>query len=304
MPVCEIRNLTVTYGHFVALRDFSVDIPEGCVGLLGPNGAGKTTLLKTILGFLKPVSGTAVVAGKDAVADSLYLRQLVGLMPEQDCHMPGMSGVMFVAYAGELAGMPPAQALRRAHEVLEYCGLGEARYRNVETYSTGMKQRIKLAQALVHGPKLLLLDEPTNGLDPAGREQMLDLIKSVSHGKGLNVLVSSHLLPDIERVCDQIVVIAAGTLRAAGAVAELKKIEGRPIDVELREENAAFLDLLKRKGFNVLSAATYRCRLQAPGSPESLCRQIVQAAQETGAQVRGFQMAQRSLEEAFMEVIS
>ena len=167
MPVCEILNFTVRYGQFTAISNLSVNIPQGCVGLLGPNGAGKTTLLKTILGFITPAEGTATILGKDVVTQSREIRQVVGLMPEQDCHIPGMSAVMFVAYAGELAGMPKDQALRRAHEVLEYCGLGEARYRNVETYSTGMKQRIKLAQALVHGPKLLLLDEPTNGLDPA-----------------------------------------------------------------------------------------------------------------------------------------
>jgi ABC-type nitrate/sulfonate/bicarbonate transport system ATPase subunit len=136
--------------------------------------------------------------------EPLRIRQRVGLMPEVDCHIPGMNAVTFVAYAGELAGMPPAQALRRAHEVLEYCSLGEARYRQVETYSTGMKQRIKLAQALVHGPKLLFLDEPTNGLDPQGRDEMLDLIRDISHGKGLSVIVSSHLLPDIERTCDAV----------------------------------------------------------------------------------------------------
>src|SRR5436305_755794 len=243
MPVCEIRNLTVHYGHFAALQDFSVDIPEGCIGLLGPNGAGKTTFLKTLLGFVSPTSGTATVLGRDAIHENRQVRQLVGLMPEQDCHIPGMTAVMFVAYAGELAGMPKAQALRRAHEVLEYCGLGEARYRNVETYSTGMKQRIKLAQALVHGPKFLLLDEPTNGLDPNGREKMLELIRSVSHGKGLNVLVSSHLLPDVERTCDYVIVLAGGRLRVAGNLRDMKKIEGHPVDVELREHSALFLDI-------------------------------------------------------------
>jgi ABC-2 type transport system ATP-binding protein len=303
MPVCEIHDLTVAYGRFVALRDLTVNIPEGCVGLLGPNGAGKTTLLKTMLGFLKPVKGTATIAGRSLATDSVRIRQLVGLMPEQDCHIPGMSAVQFVAYAGELAGMPSAQALRRAHEVLEYCGLGEARYRNVETYSTGMKQRIKLAQALVHGPKLLLLDEPTNGLDPTGREQMLDLIKSVSHGKGVNVIVSSHLLPDIERVCDEVVVVAQGTLRASGTLKELKKIEGRPVDIELRERSEPFLSALPGHGFSVLSATTYRCRVQAPGTSPELCRKLMAIASETGAQVRGFQMAERTLEEAFMEVI-
>src|SRR5579863_7953055 len=243
MPVATISNLTVRYGTKIAVNDLSVDIPEGCIGLLGPNGAGKTTLLKTFLGFLTPAAGTATVIGKDVVRDSIELRQLVGLMPEQDCHIPGMSAVSFVSYAGELAGMPPAQALRRAHEVLEYCGLGEARYRNVETYSTGMKQRIKFAQALVHGPKLLLLDEPTNGLDPRGRDEMLDLVRSVSHGKGVNVIVCSHLLPDIERTCDEVVLVMNGKLRAHGLIKDLKKIEGHPFDVELREPNEAFAEI-------------------------------------------------------------
>lgn len=304
MPVCETTALTVCYGHFAALQEFTTSIPEGCVGLLGPNGAGKTTLLKTIMGFIKPTAGAASVLGMDVVSESTSIRQAVGLMPEQDCHIPGMTAVMFVAYAGELAGMPKEEALRRAHEVLEYCGLGEARYRNVETYSTGMKQRIKLAQALVHGPKLLLLDEPTNGLDPAGREQMLQLIRSVSHGKGVNVLVSSHLLPDIERICDQAVVISGGKLRAQGRISELKKIEGQPVDVELREQNQAFLQAVAQRGIKILAWESYRCRLQGAGHPEEICRAVVEVARETGAQVRGFRVAERSLEDAFLEVIN
>jgi ABC-2 type transport system ATP-binding protein len=304
MSVCEILNFTVRYGHFTAVSNLTVNIPTGCVGLLGPNGAGKTTLLKTMLGFITPSEGTATILGKDVVRQSKEIRQIVGLMPEQDCHIPGMTAVMFVAYAGELAGMPKDQALRRAHEVLEYCGLGEARYRNVETYSTGMKQRIKLAQALVHGPKLLLLDEPTNGLDPAGREQMLDLIASVSHGKGLNVIVSSHLLPDIERICDDVVVIANGTLRKTGKVKDLKKIEGRPVDVELREENPGFISAATGKGLSLVSQDGYRCRFQGNGTPADVCKVVIQAAKESGAQIRGFGVAERSLEEAFLEVLN
>ena len=207
MSVATISNLTVRYGAKTAINDLSVRIPEGCVGLLGANGAGKTTLIKTLLGFVKPNSGEGQVLGFNVATEGLALRQRIGLMPEIDCHIPGMNAVSFVAYAGELAGMPGGQAMRRAHEVLEYCGLGEARYRNVETYSTGMKQRIKLAQALVHGPKLVFLDEPSNGLDPAGRDEMLELVRDISHGKGVNVIVSSHLLPDIERTCDSLIVM-------------------------------------------------------------------------------------------------
>ncbi len=304
MSIASIKNLTVQYGSFTALSNFSVDIPAGAVGLLGPNGAGKTTLIKTILGFISPAGGTGTVLGHDIREKGREIRQLVGLMPEQDCHIPGMSAVRFVSYAGELAGMPQAHALRRAHEVLEYCGLGEARYRKVETYSTGMKQRIKLAQALVHGPKLLLLDEPTNGLDPQGREEMLELIRSVSHGKEVNVLVSSHLLPDIERVCDQVVVLMAGQLRIQGPIRELKKLEGSPLDVELREPNPQFVAALQAKGLSVLFDRGYELRVQGTGLPHETGLVVMQAARESGAQVRGFHPAVRSLEEAFLEAVT
>jgi ABC-2 type transport system ATP-binding protein len=303
VSVATIRNLTVKYGAFTALSDFSVDIPEGCVGLLGPNGAGKTTLIKTLLGFVKPASGSGVVLGNDIVAQPREVRQKVGLMPEQDCHIPGMSAVQFVAYAGELAGMPSEHAIQRAHECLEYSGLGEARYRNVETYSTGMKQRIKFAQALVHGPKLLLLDEPTNGLDPAGREEMLALVKDVSHGKGVNVLVSSHLLPDIERVCDEVLVVVGGRLRAKGPMRELRRIEGHPIDIELREPNTIFIEKLQAHGIELLEARPYAYRVQTSGTPEQLAPLVLKTAKETGAQVRGFKLAERTLEEAFLSAL-
>jgi ABC-2 type transport system ATP-binding protein len=242
--------------------------------------------------------------GIDIRSGDRAIRQKVGLMPEQECHVPGMSAVSFVAYAGELAGMPADQALRRAHEVLEYCGLGEARYRNVETYSTGMKQRIKLAQALVHGPKLLLLDEPTNGLDPAGREDMLELIRSVSHGKGVNVLVSSHLLPDIERVCDRVIVVMAGQLRAQGMIKDLKRIEGQPVDVELREASPEFVRLMQAQGATVMPPHFTTYRVQLPGAPEEVARIAINAAREARAQIRGLSIAERSLEEAFLDVIA
>lgn len=304
MSVASIQHLTVKYGAFTALSDLSVEIPEGCVGLLGPNGAGKTTLIKTILGFVEPANGSATVFGHDIVKSGREIRQKVGLMPEQDCHIPGMSAVMFVAYAGELAGMPRTQAMRRAHEVLEYCGLGEARYRNVETYSTGMKQRIKLAQALVHGPKLLLLDEPTNGLDPAGREDMLVLIQSISHGKGVNVIVSSHLLPDIERTCDQVILIMGGKLRSQSTIKDLKRVEGHPVDIELREASALFVNTIALKGAKLLDVKRTTYRIQAPGTPEDVAKLALAAAKESGAQVRGFEVAERTLEEAFLEAVS
>lgn len=304
MSVASIQNLVVRYGSFTALNGFSVEIPEGATGLLGPNGAGKTTLIKTLLGFVKPTSGGGTVMGMSIASGDRRIRQKVGLMPEQDCHIPGMSAVQFVAFAGELAGMPSRDSIRRAHEVLEYCGLGEARYRNVETYSTGMKQRIKLAQALIHGPKLLLLDEPTNGLDPAGREDMLELVRSVSHGKGMSVLVSSHLLPDIERICDNVIVVMTGQLRAQGTIKDLKQIEGHPVDVELQDRAPAFAQLLQERGATVDDPTYTTYRVQLPGTQEEVVNFIFAAARQTGAQVRGIALAERSLEEAFLKVIS
>lgn len=302
-PIARIQNLVVNYGAFTAINNLTVNIPQGCVGLLGPNGAGKTTLIKTILGFVKPASGSAEVLGEKLTGEDRTIRQRVGLMPEQDCHIPGMSAVSFVAFCGELCGMPAPQALRRAHEVLEHCGLGEARYRNIETYSTGMKQRVKLAQALVHGPKLLLLDEPTNGLDPAGREHMLQLIQSITHDKGLSVIISSHLLPDIERCCEHLVVVVQGQLRAAGTIAQLKEITGGRYDVELRERSEALEAAMTQKEIHWerMKFGTYRIQL-APEAAEAN-RIVLQMAKAANAQVRGFQVARRTLEEAFIESI-
>lgn len=303
MAVVTLENLTVQYGRFTALRDFSVEVPTGCVGLLGPNGAGKTTMLKTMLGFVKPAGGRGDVLGLELGKDGMAIRQAVGYMPEQDCHIPGMNAVQFVAYAGELSGMPRNHAVRRAHEVLEYAGLGEARYRAIESYSTGMKQRIKFAQALVHGPKLLLLDEPTNGLDPKGRHEMLDLVRDISQNKGVNVMVCSHLLPDIERTCDSVVVIAGGQMKLQGSVADLRGLNSHAVDVELKEKSGEFLQAAGRIGFELVSAKGTWYRLSAVGSHQELSEKVFRAAREADAQIRGLKPGARSLEDAFMEAI-
>jgi ABC-2 type transport system ATP-binding protein len=304
VPLVSIQNLTVRYGQFVALNNLSCDIEPGCTGLLGPNGAGKTTLLKTLLGFIQPAQGGGNILGLDLTQRSREIRQRVGLMPEQDCHIPGLSAVGFVAYAGELAGMPSDQALRRAHEVLEFSGLGEARYRNVETFSTGMKQRIKIAQAMIHGPKLLLLDEPTNGLDPKGREEMLDLIKDISHHKGVNVVISSHLLPDIEKVCDRVIVVMRGELVASGTMSDLKSIAGEPLDVDLRENVPGFIEAAQRAGVAATQIGTTNYRVQIEGDRERATQLIMKVARETNAQVRGIRLAQRSLEDVFLKAVN
>jgi ABC-2 type transport system ATP-binding protein len=303
MAIAATEGLTVRYGAAVAVRDLTLEIPAGCTGILGPNGAGKTTLIKSLLGFFRPSSGTARVMDLDVATQELEIRARVGLMPESDCHIPGMNAVTFVAYAGELAGMPSRAALRRAHEVLEYCGLGEARYRNVETYSTGMKQRIKLAQALVHGPGILILDEPTNGLDPAGREEMLALVRDISHDKGLSVMVSSHLLPDIERTCDQVILMQKGQLAAQGAVEDLRKTNGRLYEIEVQIAVLAFEQALEWRSLEVVSQVGARYRVVAPPEMADVARAVFEAAREAGAQVRGVMPARRSLEEVFMEAV-
>src|SRR5215213_8951566 len=179
-PVASLDHVGVRYGNQWALADASASFPRGAVGLLGPNGAGKSTMLKTLLGLVQPATGTIRVLDLDVATHPLDVRARIGYMPESDAQIPGLSAVSFVAYCGELSGLPAADAMQRAHEVLFYVGLGEARYRNVETYSTGMKQRIKLAQAIVHDPDLLFLDEPTNGMDPKGREEMLALVRDIA----------------------------------------------------------------------------------------------------------------------------
>src|SRR5437667_1480274 len=233
-PVVTLEAVTVMYGRNMALREVTSSFAAGAVGLLGPNGAGKSTMIKALLGFIVPTRGRMRVLGLDVADSPLEIRARVGYMPESDAHIPGMNAVSFVAYCGELAGLPRVDAMQRAHEVLFYVGLGEARYRNVETYSTGMKQRIKLAQALVHDPDLLFLDEPTNGMDPRGRDQMLELIRDLAHHKGVNLVLSSHVLPDLEHARDDVVVLDKGRIKVAGPIAALKQPRGRVYELRVK----------------------------------------------------------------------
>src|SRR5438132_6454686 len=246
-PVVTLESVTVAYRNNRALRDVTSSFASGAVGLLGPNGAGKSTMIKALLGLIVPEQGRMRILGLDVAVSSLEIRARVGYMPESDAHIPGMNAVSFVAYCGELAGLPRVDAMQRAHEVLFYVGLGEARYRNVETYSTGMKQRIKLAQALVHDPDLLFLDEPTNGMDPKGRDEMLELVRDLVHNKGVNVIVSSHLLPDVEFTCDYVVVMDKGRVATEGPIASLKQPRGQVFELRVKAPGGteSFVDRLR-----------------------------------------------------------
>ena len=267
-PVVTLEGVTVVYGAQRALQDVTARFEAGAVGLLGPNGAGKSTMIKALLGFVVPAAGKMHVLGYDVAVSPLDIRARVGYMPESDAHIPGMNAVAFVAYCGELAGLPRVDAMQRAHEVLFYVGLGEARYRNVETYSTGMKQRIKLAQALVHDPDLLFLDEPTNGMDPKGRDEMLALVRDLAHRKGVNVIVSSHLLPDVEYTCDHVIVMDKGRVATEGPIACLEAAarpclraagEGR------RRDRSRFSSVLRTAGLECHETEEDVMRVFVPG---------------------------------------
>jgi ABC-2 type transport system ATP-binding protein len=249
-PVVVCDQLSVRYGKNWALRDVSATFLPGAIGLLGPNGAGKSTLLKSLLGFVVPDKGSMRVLGFDVATSPLEIRARIGYMPESDSHIPGMNAVSFVAYCGQLSGLPPADAMQRAHEVLYYVGLGEARYRNLETYSTGMKQRIKLAQAIVHDPDLLFLDEPTNGMDPKGRDEMLELIRDLAHNKNVNLILSSHLLPDVEYTCDHVVVVDKGAVATAGPIKALKGTRGRVYELRVKGDQTHFIGVLRGEGLD------------------------------------------------------
>src|SRR5436853_189566 len=244
----QFEGVTKAYGAVTALDNLSVAAPPGAIGLLGPNGSGKTTMIRTLLGLIPIDRGSGEVLGMDFRRRPLDVRRAVGFAPEDECLFPRVDGVGFVAYAGELVGMSSKDALQRAHEVLDYVGLGEARYRKVESYSTGMKQRLKLASAIVHDPKLLILDEPTNGMDPAGRQEVLELSRDLAHNKGMSLLFSSHLLPDVEAVCDYVVVLGSGRLLAEGKIRDLKQIHDRCFEVRLKADDTHFASRLVAHG--------------------------------------------------------
>src|SRR5947207_7429579 len=288
-PVVSLDDVVVEYGRNRALNGVTAAFSRGAVGLLGPNGAGKSTMIKALLGFIPPSQGRMRVLGLDVATSPVEIRARIGYMPENDAHIPGLTAVQFVAYCGELAGLPRADATQRAHEVLYYAGLGEARYRKVETYSTGMKQRIKLAQALVHDPDLLFLDEPTNGMDPKGREEMLELVRDLAHNKNVNLILSSHLLPDVEYVCDEVVVMDKGRIAAAGPIAQLKGPGGRVFELRIKGNLPAFLEVLRQAGMEAASTDEDVMRVFVPAALSSAGndqRQLFALAAQFGVQVR------------------
>jgi ABC-2 type transport system ATP-binding protein len=299
--VVTFDDVTVRYGADDALSGVSGAFAQGASGLLGPNGAGKSTLLKALLGFVRPTRGAMRVFDLDVTEKPSEIRGRLGYMPESDAHIPGMNAVSFVAYCGQLAGLPHSDAMQRAHEVLYYVGLGEARYRNVETYSTGMRQRIKLAQALVHDPDLLFLDEPTNGMDPKGRAEMLRLIRDITQNKGIDLILSSHLLPDVESTCDRVVVLHRGSIVAEGPIHELKGATRQAFEIRIKGDVECFVAALEATGATCHKTDGDVMRVLL--TDDCCARDLFALAASQQVQVRHLRPSMPTLEDVFARAI-
>jgi ABC-2 type transport system ATP-binding protein len=299
--VIELDGLEVRFGRRAILKELRGALSGRAIGLLGPNGAGKTTLVHTLLGFHRPSGGTARVLGQDIRTAGKSLRALVGYMPENESFVAGMSGVRLVRLLAELSGLPPREALERAHEALFYVGLGEARYRMVETYSLGMKQLVKLAQAIVHGPKLIFLDEPTNGLDPPHRERMLRLIREIRDSGDVRIMISSHLLRDVEECCDEVLILKDGEVAQYCNLEEERRANLKFIEVETQLENKVFAEAIASLGCEYALLGKRKIKMVLP--PEVKIRHIYELAAERQIQIRRLDYKRDSLQDIFLKAM-
>ena len=296
----ELDKLTKRYGNILAIDALDARVEGQVIGLLGPNGAGKSTLLKSLLGLI-PYEGRARVLGLDASTQGAEIRDRVGYMPEQDAFLGGMSAVEMCTYAGELSGLPRTEAMQRAHAALYYAGLEDKRYQPIEGYSTGQKQRVKLATALVHDPELLFLDEPTNGLDPSARQRMLTLVREIA-ASGVRVILSSHLLRDVESCCDQVIVLKDGRVATIADLAAERRSERRFLELETRGgENGAYPRALVALGCEVAELANRKLKVVVP--PAVDVQTLYRIAGEQGVEVRKLSSSRSSLEHLFLRAM-
>jgi ABC-2 type transport system ATP-binding protein len=300
-PVIELENLEVRLGNRLILKRLTGSFSGRAIGLLGPNGAGKSTLINTLLGFLTPSAGTARIFGMDVRRQAKEARGLVGYMPENDSFIAGMTGVRFVRLMAELAGLPPQQALERAHEAFFWVGLGEVRYRTIGTYSLGMKQMAKLAQAIAHGPRLLFLDEPTNGLDPPARQRMIQLIQEIRDRGDLHLILSSHLLRDVEDCCDEVLILKNGRVAAFCNLEEERRANRRFLELETRGADAAFVGAVEGLGCEAAWSGNGKIKLVLPDGVE--VRQLYELAAVRQVQIRRLNHKRDSLEDIFLKAM-
>jgi ABC-2 type transport system ATP-binding protein len=300
VPVIELENLQVKLGTRIILDRLNGVLSGRCIGLLGPNGSGKSTLINTLLGFYRPLSGRALIFGKNVQQNLRELRSQIGYMPESDAFIADMSGVRFVRYMAELSGLPRGEAMERAHEAFFFVGLGEARYRKLGTYSLGMKQLAKLAQAIAHGPRLLLLDEPTNGLDPEARQRMLQLVRDIRDTGEARVLISSHLLHDIEECCEEVIILKEGKIAALCNLDEERKANLKFLELEVSNDNG-FFESIRGLGCECASFGSGRMKVVLPDNIE--IRQIYRLAGEHSVQIRRMNYRRDSLEDIFLKAM-
>jgi len=300
-PVIDLHGLSVSFGRRQILKNLRGDLRGKAIGLLGPNGAGKTTLIHTLLGFHQPSAGTAQIFGHDIANEAKQIKSLIGYMPERDSFIAKMSAVHFVRLMGELSGLPAEAALERAHEALFYVGLGEARYRRLETYSLGMKQLAKLAQAIVHGPKLIFLDEPTNGLDPPARLRMIKLIREIRDSGHANIVLSSHLLLDVEECCDEILILKDGQIAVYCNLEEERKSNRKFLMLETRGDQERFVKALAKLGCEYALSGGNRLKIVLQEGIE--VRDLYRLAAEEQVQIRRLSYKRDSLEDIFLKAM-
>jgi ABC-2 type transport system ATP-binding protein len=296
----ELQGLSVQFGSREILRSLTASLRGRAIGLLGPNGAGKSTLINTLLGFYKPSAGSARVFGYDIRTEIRKIRSLVGYLPENDAFISKMNAVSFVQMMGELSGLPPAAALERAHEALFYVGLAEARYRRLGTYSLGMKQLAKLAQAIVHGPKLLILDEPTNGLDPSARQRMIRMIREIRDGRELRIILCSHLLRDVEDTCDEVLILKQGRIAHYSNLDEERQANKSFLEVEIYGGNGDFTAAIEKLGCECAVTANRIKMILANGIGT---RDIFRLAAEQKVQIRRMNFRRDTLEDIFLKAM-
>ncbi|MBM3997925.1 MAG: ABC transporter ATP-binding protein [Planctomycetes bacterium] len=297
----ELHNVSKFFGAFQALADVSLTVPPSITGLLGPNGAGKSTLIKVMLGLVAHSSGTGHILGFPLGTAFREIRGRVGYMPEDDCYIAGLSGVEMVRSVARLSGLPSVEALRRAHEILDFCGTEQERYRPVETYSTGMRQKLKFAQAIVHDPPLLILDEPTSGLDPRERQIMLARIRTLAEKHGKTVLISTHILPDVRATCDHVVIMANGQMRLSERLDVLNRPESPSYFVRVMGSSTAFVERIRGEGHAVVIEPDGGVTVR--GLDENSCGTIWRWAEESNVGIRLMRPAVNSLEQIFVDVV-
>jgi ABC-2 type transport system ATP-binding protein len=300
-PVIELDRLRVVFGRRAILHDIQCSLYGRCIGLLGPNGAGKTTLIHTLLGFHQPASGTARIFGSDIRHHAKQVRTIIGYMPERDAFIANMTCVHFVRLMAELSGLPAEAALERAHEALFYVGLGEARYRKLGTYSLGMKQLAKLAQAIVHGPRLIFLDEPTNGLDPPARKRMLEFIREIRDSGRTHIIFSSHLLRDVEECCDEVLILKDGRIAANCNLEEERRANRKFIEMETRNATPGFAEAIGALGCEYALTGDQRIKVVMQDGLE--IRDLYQVAATNNVQIRRLNYKRDSLEDIFLKAM-